>query len=48
VKNTVLVVDDEILIRKSLSRVLREKGYLVEGRAPGPKASRRSGACARR
>ena len=34
-KNTVLVVDDEILIRKSLSRVLREKGYLVEGASTG-------------
>ena len=34
-KNTVLVVDDEILIRKSLSRVLREKGYVVEGASTG-------------
>ena len=34
-KNTVLVVDDELLIRKSLSRVLREKGYLVEGASTG-------------
>jgi DNA-binding NtrC family response regulator len=34
-KNTVLVVDDEILIRKSLSRVLREKGYAVEGASTG-------------
>lgn len=30
-----LVVDDEILIRKSLSRVLREKGYAVEGASTG-------------
>jgi DNA-binding NtrC family response regulator len=35
VKNTVLVVDDELLIRKSLSRVLREKGYAVEGASTG-------------
>jgi len=35
VKNTVLVVDDEILIRKSLSRVLREKGFAVEGASTG-------------
>jgi two-component system, NtrC family, response regulator AtoC len=35
VKSTVLVVDDEILIRKSLSRVLREKGYAVEGASTG-------------
>jgi len=34
-KSTVLVVDDEILIRKSLSRVLREKGYAVEGASTG-------------
>ena len=34
-KNTVLVVDDEILIRKSLSRVLREKGFAVEGASTG-------------
>ena len=34
-KNTVLVVDDELLIRKSLSRVLREKGYVVEGASTG-------------
>ena len=34
-KNTVLVVDDELLIRKSLSRVLREKGYAVEGASTG-------------
>jgi two-component system response regulator AtoC len=34
-KSTVLVVDDEILIRKSLSRVLREKGYAVEGASNG-------------
>jgi DNA-binding NtrC family response regulator len=30
VKITVLVVDDELLIRKSLSKVLRAKGYTVE------------------
>jgi DNA-binding NtrC family response regulator len=35
VKSTVLVVDDELLIRKSLSRVLREKGYAVEGASTG-------------
>jgi two-component system response regulator AtoC len=35
VKSTVLVVDDELLIRKSLSRVLREKGYGVEGASTG-------------
>ena len=29
-KTTVLVVDDELLIRKSLSKVLRAKGYSVE------------------
>ena len=34
-KTTVLVVDDELLIRKSLSRVLREKGYAVEGASTG-------------
>jgi DNA-binding NtrC family response regulator len=34
-KNTVLVVDDELLIRKSLSRVLRERGYTVEGASTG-------------
>jgi two-component system response regulator AtoC len=30
VKISVLVVDDELLIRKSLSKVLRAKGYVVE------------------
>jgi DNA-binding NtrC family response regulator len=34
-KSSVLVVDDELLIRKSLSRVLREKGYTVEGASTG-------------
>ena len=29
-KISVLVVDDELLIRKSLSKVLRAKGYVVE------------------
>ncbi len=29
-KLSVLVVDDEALIRKSLSKVLRAKGYSVE------------------
>ncbi len=29
-KTTVLVVDDELLIRKSLSQVLRERGYRVD------------------
>jgi len=35
VKITVLVVDDELLIRKSLTRVLREKGYTVESASTG-------------
>jgi DNA-binding NtrC family response regulator len=34
-KISVLVVDDELLIRKSLSRVLREKGCAVEGASTG-------------
>jgi DNA-binding NtrC family response regulator len=35
VKPTVLVVDDELLIRKSLSKVLRAKGYIVETASTG-------------
>jgi two-component system response regulator MprA len=35
VKITVLVVDDELLIRKSLSKVLRAKGYTVEVASTG-------------
>ncbi len=34
-KVSVLVVDDELLIRKSLTRVLREKGYAVESASTG-------------
>ncbi len=42
-KLTVLVVDDEILIRKSLSRVLREKGFAVETASTGAEALEKVG-----
>jgi two-component system response regulator AtoC len=34
-KPTVVVIDDEILIRKSLAKVLKERGYRVESAATG-------------
>ena len=34
-KSTVLVVDDELLIRKSLGKVLRERGYTVDVASTG-------------
>jgi DNA-binding NtrC family response regulator len=34
-KPTVVVIDDEILIRKSLAKVLKERGYRVEAAATG-------------
>ena len=42
-KLSVLVVDDELLIRKSLSRVLREKGYAVETASSGREALEKVG-----
>jgi two-component system NtrC family response regulator len=34
-KPTVVVIDDEVLIRKSLAKVLKERGYRVESAATG-------------
>jgi len=41
-KISVLVVDDELLIRKSLSRVLRSKGYAVELASTGAEGLERA------
>jgi two-component system, NtrC family, response regulator AtoC len=43
VRLSVLVVDDELLIRKSLSRVLREKGYAVDTASSGAEALEKVG-----
>jgi DNA-binding NtrC family response regulator len=42
-KLRVLVVDDEILIRKSLSKVLRARGYAVETASSGTEGLERAG-----
>jgi two-component system response regulator AtoC len=42
-KLRVLVVDDEILIRKSLSKVLRARGYAVETASTGTEGLERAG-----
>ena len=43
-KLRVLVVDDEILIRKSLSKVMRARGYAVETASTGTEGLERAGA----
>ena len=40
-KATVVVIDDELLIRKSLTKVLKARGYRVESAANGVDALRR-------
>ena len=42
-KISVLVVDDELLIRKSLSKVLRARGYAVEAASTGAEGLERAG-----
>ena len=42
-RTTVLVVDDELLIRKSLSKVLRARGYAVEAASTGAEGLERAG-----
>jgi DNA-binding NtrC family response regulator len=43
-KTSVLVVDDELLIRKSLSKVLRARGYAVETASTGAEGLEKVGA----
>src|SRR6476620_6992881 len=42
-KISVLVVDDELLIRKSLSKVLRARGYAVELASTGAEGLEKAG-----
>ena len=42
-KTTVLVVDDEVLIRKSLAKVLRARGYAVDTASTGKEGSEKIG-----